>query len=372
MIRMTTDPEKKVILGMSGGVDSSVACFLLQEQGYEVIGVTLMTNPRSQDHLADVKAVAKQAGIRLLVEDVQTRFSELVIRDFVEAYASGRTPNPCVHCNPTVKFAALQAVADREGCRFIATGHYAAVRYIAENGRYALAQTDAGQKDQTYFMYRLSQEQLSRLKLPLSGWQKDDVREKARSIGLAAHDGAHLSIKPDSQDNCFIGGEGYVAYIRNHLERYGPARWLRLLEPGPVFDPTGREIGQHRGLMHYTLGQRKGFDVKTTERLFVLGKQPDRNGLVVGPYEQVKRSCINVVDPVYSGLAHIEPGQRLMAKIRNSARPVPCEVYPGGNGRLSVHFSDAVAAPASGQSCVFYDQGCVMAGGYIADDDLTI
>ncbi len=369
---MTTESAGKVLLGMSGGVDSSVACFMLQEQGFEVIGVTLLTNPLSLDHLDDVKAVARQAGIRLLVEDVQPRFSNLIIRDFVEAYASGRTPNPCVLCNPAVKFDALESVADQEGCGYFATGHYAAVRHFADRGRYALTQTDAGQKDQTYFMYRLSQKQLSRLILPLSGYRKEQVRDKARTLGLAAHDGQHLSIKPDSQDNCFIGKEGYAGYIRQHLETHGPARWLQLFAPGPVLNPDGEEIGRHRGLIHYTTGQRKGFDVKTTERLFVLGKQPERNALIVGSYDRVKRTTITVVDPVYSGLARIEPGQRLMARIRNSAAPVPCEVVPQPDGRIEVNFDEAVAAPAAGQSCVFYDRGCIMAGGYISDESVTV
>ena len=408
----TGDHQKqRVLLGMSGGVDSSVACFLLQEQGYEVIGLTLLTNPRSYEHLDDVKAICEQARIRLIVSDVRQSFRELIISDFISGYAHGRTPNPCVLCNPAIKFSVFIEAADTNNCEFVATGHYAAIRKHPETGRLALTRTDAGLKDQTYFMYRLSQKQLARILLPLSGWQKQDIRQKAGELGLIGHQGNDLASKPDSQDNCFVPETGYAEFIRTELEKNGPHEWLNLLEPGPVKNTQGETIGTHRGLIHYTIGQRKGFQVKTTDRLFVLGKDLGRNALIVGQYHQVMRQKILVTDPMYSGLDAIKTGQQLQAKIRNSVKPKPCRVYPvksvseetlAGHLTLSdvqtgalatkpgldtlsktktqpaapltsllVVFDEPVPAPAPGQSCVFYDGNYIMAGGFISDRYLS-
>ncbi len=323
--------KRRVLLGMSGGVDSSVACFLLKEQGYDVVGLTLLTNPRSDEHLDDVKAICRQAGIKLIVADVRQSFKTLIIDDFIRSYAQGHTPNPCVLCNPAIKFSVFIEAADANDCDFVATGHYAAIQKHPETGRLTLTRTDAGLKDQTYFMYRLTQEQLSRVIFPLSGWQKKTIRQKAASLGLIGHQGSDLASKPDSQDNCFVPEAGYAEFIRTELEKNGPHEWLNLLEPGPVKNTQGETIGTHRGLIHYTIGQRKGFQVKTTDRLFVLGKDPGRNALIVGQHHQVMRQKILVTDPVYSGLDAIKTGQQLQAKIRNSANPKPCRVYPVHN-----------------------------------------
>ena len=362
---------KRVLLGMSGGVDSSVACFLLQEKGYQVVGLTLLTNPRSYEHLDDVSCIARQAGVELIFADVQDQFRKLIITDFISSYVHGRTPNPCVLCNPTIKFTVFAEAAEQHDCAYVATGHYADINRWPASSRLSLKRTDAGLKDQTYFMYRLSQEQLSKLLLPLAGWQKSEVRRKAEELGLSGHQGHKLAQKPDSQDNCFVPAAGYADYIKQQLTEHGPQEWLKMLQPGPVFDQQGREIGTHNGLIHYTPGQRKGFSVQTTQRLFVLAKDASRNALIVGEHDQVMRQTIRVVDLVWSGLDTITPGQRLQAKIRNSTAEKSCQVMPLADGSLAVTFDQPVAAPAPGQSCVFYEQDMIMAGGYIADSPVV-
>lgn len=357
--------KTRVLLGMSGGVDSSVALFLLKEQGFEVIGLTLLTSDRSLLSIPDVEAVCARAGIKLIIADVREHFRQVIIKDFVSGYLQGRTPNPCVLCNPLLKFAVLLAEADKNDCAFIATGHYAAIEPYRPTGRLALTGSAAGIKDQTYFLYRLTQEQLGRIIFPLSGMNKAKTRETAAALDLTGTAGKLLAGKKDSQDNCFIGEEGYAEFIRNHLMEHNEDKALSLLEPGPVLDISGKEIGSHRGLVHYTIGQRRGFQVQSSERLFVIGKSAADNALVVGSFEHILRKAIRVADPVYSGLAGIEEATELEARIRYSARPVPCTVTKREDGSLQVVFAEPAAAPAPGQSCVFYRGNQVMAGGFI-------
>lgn len=359
--------RKRVLLGMSGGVDSSVAAFLLQQQGWDVFGLSLLTNDHVLGSLEDARAISSQLGIAWEIADVREEFLREIIDEFVTAYAGGRTPNPCVICNPLIKFAHLYAAADRLGCQAVATGHYADVRQIPATGRYALAKTEAGLKDQTYFMYRLSQDQLSRLVFPLAGMAKPDVRAIAAINGLSGKVGNLLAEKPDSQDCCFIPDGDYATYIEQSLKNLAIQIEGDPTKPGTVINMSGQPVGTHKGLIHYTLGQRKGFQVQTTERLFVLARDAHSNTLTVGPYEQVLREVIWVVDPVYSGLESIQNGERLEARIRNSAKEAPCTVSPEADGSLRVVFDQPVSAPAPGQSCVFYRDGLIMAGGFIGN-----
>lgn len=358
---------RKVLLGMSGGVDSSVAAFLLQQQGWQVCGASLLTNDATLASLNDAQALSKQLGITWELADVRPEFRHLIIQDFIDAYSHGRTPNPCILCNPLIKFATLGAIADRLGCQAIATGHYAAIKKIAGSGRLALTKTTAGLKDQTYFLYRLDQQQLARLIFPLAGMAKPDVREIAANACLSGTSGTELSQKPDSQDNCFIPDGDYSAFVSSELTKGGVETEIALTKPGIVVNTSGQPIGMHNGLIHYTIGQRKGFSVQTTDRLFVIGRDYATNTLIVGDYQGVMRQEIKVVEPVYSGLEHIDAGERLEARIRNSAKEVPCTVYPDSSGSLRVVFDQPVAAPAPGQSCVFYRDDMIMAGGFIAD-----
>jgi len=363
-IDLTSQP-RKVLLGMSGGVDSSVAAFLLLQQGWEVFGLSLLTDEATRSSIQDAEAISRQLGISWELLDIRQRFHQLVVDDFIAAYSSGQTPNPCVVCNPLVKFNALLSAADRLGCQAVATGHYASIQRVRETGRLALAKTEAGLKDQTYFMYRLSQDQLARIVFPLSGMNKPAVRAIAANAGLSGSGGSDLAQKPDSQDCCFIPDGDYARYIEVSLKKTGDPAMMQLTKPGIVLDTSGRPVGTHKGLIHYTLGQRKGFQVQTTERLFVIDRDPVNNTLTVGPFSAVLRQEIKVIEPVYSGLAAIKPGEKLEARIRNSAKEAPCIVYPLQDGSLQVIFDQPVSAPAPGQSCVFYRDSLIMAGGFI-------
>ncbi|NLO36855.1 MAG: tRNA 2-thiouridine(34) synthase MnmA [Clostridiaceae bacterium] len=367
---MPADPahqaDRHVIVGMSGGVDSSVASLLLREQGYSVSGVFLLTDDSSAQALADSRAVCRQLEIPLKEIDIRTRFRTWVVDTFVDAWLAGLTPNPCVLCNPTVKFSLLREAADQLGARWIATGHYASVRQTPEN-RLGLVQTGAGQKDQTYFLYRLGQDLLARLLLPLADWQKEAVRAKAGAAGLTDAGGHNLGQKADSQDICFIPDGDYPGLVRREAERRGLATssWF---EPGPVVDLAGKTIGQHKGLLHYTVGQRKGFEVRTTERLFVLARRPASNTLVVGPYSHLYHKQIRLTDVVWSGAKSLKAGQPVLARVRSSAVKAPAQVWPQPDKSLRVVFEQPVAAPTPGQSGVLYEDRLILAGGIIADD----
>lgn len=358
--------QNGVVIGMSGGVDSSVASLLLKQQGFAVVGLYLITHDRGMEAAADARAVCRRLGQELIVVDVRDSFRESIVNGFVDAWLAGLTPNPCVRCNPEIKFKALLDTADQYGYRHVATGHYASVRRHPGSGRLALAKTDSGQKDQTYFLYRLQQEQLARLIFPLAGLCKPEVRRMAADFGLEGEQGTALAEKPDSQDICFIPDQDYLGLLRDEINRRNLAGARNLLEPGPIVDLKGQIIGEHKGLLAYTIGQRKGFDVRTTERLFVISRDLHTNTLVVGPFAQVLKQVIQVESVVYSGIGQFAEGQRAMARVRSSAQPVSCRVYTNVDQSLTIRFDQPVSAPAPGQSCVFYDEGMILAGGIIA------
>jgi tRNA-specific 2-thiouridylase len=356
---------KKVMLGISGGVDSSVTAFLLLQSNVEVIGLTMVTQPDAAQSVADAAAVCNRLGIEHIVEDVQESFRNTIIEDFVHGYTHGRTPNPCILCNPSIKFSILYQKAAEHGCDGVATGHYAKVRKLA-TGRYAMEKAPVGYKDQSYFLYRLSQNQLKGLYFPLGNFRKPDVREIARKNNLTAADGSDMGSKPDSQDNCFVPDGNYAAYIEGYLRRYYPSL-IYLTMPGQVLDINGKEIGTHKGLINYTIGQRKGFDVKTTERLFVIDRNIEKNQLIVGQHSELIKSEVIIDNPVFSGLSKIEGEVRLLGKIRHSAAEQQCSVRTLADGRLTAVFDQPVISPVTGQSCVFYDDDLIMAGGFISD-----
>lgn len=339
----TFEKQDKLLIGMSGGVDSSVAVRILQEQGFAVQGAVIRFSPAHDAAVQAAEDAAKSLGIPLHIIDAGAAFEEHVVRPFCESYCAGRTPNPCIRCNPLVKFRLLADKADELGCSFIATGHYARV-VVCEDGLSRIAIPESAARDQSYMLYRLPQDILARLVLPLGEFEKDDVREMARGLGLSCADA------PDSMEICFIPDGDYSAFIRGR--GFTP-------KSGRFIGPQGEDLGPHAGVDHYTVGQRKGLGIAAGRPLFVKAILPCGDiQLAETGQEYGNRLTIN--DPTTPDGKPLPPGEYLV-KIRSAAKPVPCAY----NGQGSVTFPEPVRAPAPGQSAVFYRSGLVCGGGII-------
>ena len=349
---------KKVLLGMSGGVDSSVSALCLQRDGYEVIGVTLVFHAFKKDIEAQAKAaeVCEKLGIEHRIVDVQDEFKAVVEADFIKEYEQGLTPNPCAFCNRTMKFPSLVRAADSLGCDFIATGHYANITQDTEGvglKPYQLRVPFDEYKDQSYMLYGLTQDILARTIFPLNNISKPIVRKMEMRAGLG------FSEISESQDICFIEGDDYAAWLDEHGIN---------AEPGNVMHMgSGKVLGQHNGLHHYTIGQRKGLNVGggTGEPLYVIAKDPISNSLFVGPENlQATESC-KVRDLVWTSIEAPSAKRSCKVKIRYRSKAVPCQIVPMEDGGVQVFFNDAARAVAPGQVAVFYSDGMVMGGGII-------
>ena len=343
----TFEEQDKVLVGMSGGVDSSVTVRILQEQGFAVQGAVIRFSPAHNAAVESAKATGAKLGVPVHVIDAQEEFEQEVITPFCQSYCAGRTPNPCILCNPAVKFRLLLRKADELGCKFIATGHYARVE-VCSDGQNRLYTADSAARDQSYMLYRLPQEVLSRLILPLGNFEKDDVREIARDIELACADA------PDSMEICFIPDGEYAAFIR--ARGFTPKN-------GRFIGPDGEDLGPHAGVDHYTVGQRKGLGIAAGRPLFVKAILPDGNiQLAESGGEYASR--MTVADIATPDGAPLADGD-YRVKVRSAAKAVPCQVCGNPDGTLTVIFPEPVRAPAPGQSAVFYRGGFVFGGGFI-------
>ena len=338
---------EKIVLGLSGGVDSSAAALVLREAGYEVHGVWLDLGFGSPER---ARVTAAQLGIAFSVFSAAETHERLVRAPFEEAYRNCLTPNPCVVCNPTVKLPSLLKAADAIGAARIATGHYAAVEM--KNGRPCLRRS-GGDKDQSYMLALVGPELLARLTLPLSAYTKPQVRELDARAGLATADA------PDSQDICFIPDGDYGAW----LEARGGA-----LPPGEMVDGNGKVLGRHRGLHRYTVGQRRGLGVPTGERLYVCALRPGDNTLLLGPEAALVRDRITVQDVHWGALPGAEALFRCGVKTRSRPTVYQSEVIPSEGG-LTICFDSPIRRPAPGQLAVGYDdEGFVLFAGTIAEE----
>jgi len=353
---------KRVIVAMSGGVDSAVAAAVLMERGYQVSGVTMRlwsgegscgdSRPAAPED--DARRTCDALGIPFRVVDLRAPFREHVVDYFLTEYVRGRTPNPCLACNRYIKFGLLLQEALSQGAGYLATGHYARVsRY---GGGFRLLRGLDRSKDQSYFLYMLGQEQLGHLLLPLGDLTKTQVRAMARARQLPAEGSS------ESQDLCFISGGDY----RRLLLRLAPASVV----PGPIVDSTGEVLGQHRGLPFYTVGQRKGLGIAAPEPLYVIGLNVAQNTLIVGPSNELGRTVLVAREVTFvSGLFPSEP-LRAEAKIRYQSRPRSVVVVPRGEGRIEVTFERPQRDITPGQAVVLYKGPVVLGGGIIGDQCL--
>ena len=356
--------DKRVLVGMSGGIDSSAACIMLQEQGYEVVGVTMRTwdipshfsSPEQEqpDEIMEAQAVAARLGIEHHVADVREEFRKVIVQYFIDEYMRGRTPNPCVMCNPLFKERILCEWADRTGCQWIATGHYCQIE--KRNGHCYIVTGDDATKDQSYFLWKLPQEILERMLLPLGGMTKETVREYLAQKGFEAK-----AKGGESMEICFIDKD-YRDFLREHCPDID-----KRIGPGWFVDSKGLKLGQHKGFAYYTIGQRKGLGIALGEPAYVLKINPEKNTVMLGNADQLKTEYMLVEPPVAPDIEELLTCPNLSVRIRYRSRPIPCQVLQlPDNGYLLVKFATEASAITPGQSAVFYDGNRVLGGGFIA------
>ncbi|MGI5948637.1 MAG: tRNA 2-thiouridine(34) synthase MnmA [Lachnospiraceae bacterium] len=343
--------REKVVVGLSGGVDSSVAALLLKEQGYDVIGVTMKTWDGAESIIEDAKRVADFLSIPYHVIDFTEEFHRHVVDYFAEEYLHGRTPNPCVVCNRHVKWEALLDRSREFGAELVATGHYARVEKL-QNGRYALRSSVTAAKDQTYALYNLTQDQLARTLMPVGSFEKEEIRQIAREAGIP------VAEKPDSQEICFIPDQDYAGFI----ERYTGKQ----IQPGNFVDQDGRILGRHKGIIHYTVGQRKGLNLALGHPVFVTEIRPDTNEVVIGTNEDVFTKSLLCSKLNWMAVDGFHGSElRMLAKIRYAHKGAMCTIREAGEDLAECVFDEPVRAVTPGQAVVFYQDDWVAGGGII-------
>lgn len=353
--------NKKVMLGMSGGVDSSVAAYLLKKQGYDVVGVNMMLSKDNteeerkitEDGIRDARKVADSLEIPLHVLDFRKEFKEKVIDDFIKEYSMGRTPNPCIVCNKFIKFGLFFDVAEKFGCDYVATGHYAKIEKNEKTGRLVLKKGISDKKDQTYNLYNIKQEQLEKILLPIGNYEKDEVREIAKEIGLDVHN------KKDSQEICFIKDNDYVRYLKENSNIK--------VKGGNFVEANGNVLGKHNGIINYTIGQRKGLGIAFGKPMFVIDINAKENKVVLGDNKDLfrKELIIKDVNTIPFDFSSVDEF-KVEAKVRYAAKPSPATVYKLSENTAKVVFEEEQRAITKGQSLVMYD-GDILVGGGIID-----
>ena len=351
--------EKKALIAMSGGVDSSVAAYLTMQEGFDCAGATMRLfdgedkNCGSSEAVNDARSVADRLGIPFYVFNNTEEFRHCVIDDFVAAYEHGLTPNPCIQCNRHLKFSRFLEQALALDCEYIVTGHYARIARDPATGRYLLYKATDSAKDQSYFLYALTQQQLARIRFPLGSFTKDQIR------GIASEQGFINAKKRDSQDICFVPDGDYAAFLRRHTGKTYPS--------GNYLDVQGNVVGKHSGAVNYTLGQRKGLGIAMGQPVYVCAKDMQANTVTVGPNEALFHSTLLAKDWFFFPFDSLAEPIRVKAKTRSRMIEQPATVYPEENGYCRVVFDEPQRAITPGQSVVLYDGDLVVGGGTITE-----
>lgn len=344
-------PEK-VLVGMSGGVDSSAAALLLQDAGYEVSGVTLRLCADGESAAErDARQAAERLGICHWVEDLRPQFARLVIQPFIAEYERGNTPNPCIVCNRTIKFGEMGRIAREKGRRYLATGHYVRRRYDAAAGRYMLERAADRQKDQTYFLYSLTQEQLASALFPMGELRKAEARELAAARGLVN------ARRADSQDICFVPDGDYAAFMEAYTGKQYP--------PGDFVWEDGKKVGRHQGFIRYTVGQRKGLGVALGRPVYVVGKDREHNRVTLGEEASLFSRRLLISGVNLQAVERLTAPMRVLAKTRYRQTEQPAVVHPMEDGTTLVEFDQPQRAVTPGQAAVFYEGDTLVGGGVI-------
>ena len=356
---------QRVVVGMSGGVDSSVTAALLKQRGFDVIGITLNVWPDLPDMpdevredaccalgaTDDARRVADRLDIPYYVVNFKDTFEQMVIQNFVDEYQQGRTPNPCIRCNQFIKYDALLEKAALFGADFVATGHYARIEQDPASGRYLLRKARDLSKDQSYVLYVMSQARLARTLFPLGDFTKQETRAMAAEWRLP------VARKPESQDICFVPYRRYGEF----LERHAPGS----VREGPIVDQQGQQVGSHQGIAFHTIGQRRGLGLAAGQPLYVTALRPESNTVVVGTLDQLQREDCLLDEVNWVSIPELTAPRRTLARIRYRAEPADAEIRPAEGGRVLVRFDQPQRAITPGQAVVFYDEDVVVGGGTI-------
>ena len=367
--------ERPIAVAMSGGVDSSVVAGMLHREGRSVVGLTMqLWNQRrlpdlvpeggttgrccSLDDVYDARHVAQLLGIPYYVVNFEDRFEAQVVKPFIDEYLAGRTPVPCTLCNNFIKFDQFLDMAAGVGADRIATGHYAQIHWNADSGRWEMRRSADRSKDQTYFLFGLKQDQLARTMFPLGAMEKSAVRELARELGIPT------AAKPDSQEICFVPNGDYAAFIDAYFKEQGMAPSET---QGELVTTDGRVVGEHAGVHHFTVGQRRGLGVAAGEPLYVISTEPASRRVIIGRNDALLRASMSVSDVNWISIAAPSGPTRAEVKIRNKHQPAAATITPTADPlRVDVHFDEPQRAVTPGQGAVFYSGELVLGGGWIA------